>query len=226
MEMTTLLRDSLGVQRQKKPRRCDHEEPSELRDLIPRAAEQTAGTTTLSSGALISAKPLPPPNTSCSYLACCPSASLHGLPPACSQLSRPCCQQGSATLANPSCRKPSRGLAFLPAGGRDERDILFFPSRPSAVPAVWPRGAFVQSDPKGWERRGYCHRAAGSSAPPSDRLEQGSKTQAPEVLMELKTCSFRVLGMRKDTPARHFTALLLSLMGNALLRLPLVCRVG
>lgn len=166
MEMTTLLRDSLGVQRQKKPRRCDHEEPSELRDLIPRAAEQTAGTTTLSSGALISAKPLPPPNTSCSYLACCPSASLHGLPPACSQLSRPCCQQGSATLANPSCRKPSRGLAFLPAGGRDERDILFFPSRPSAVPAVWPRGAFVQSDPKGMGAPGLlppCRRFFSSS---------------------------------------------------------------
>lgn len=166
VEMTTLLRDSLGVQRQQKPRRRDHEEePSELRDLIPRAAEQTAGTTTLSSGALISAKPLPP-NTSCSYLACCPSASLHGLPPACSQLSRPRCQQGSATLANPSCRKPSRGLAFLPAGGRDERDILFFPSRPSAVPAVCPRGAFVQSDPKGTGALGLlppCRRFFSSS---------------------------------------------------------------
>lgn len=79
---------------------------------------------------------------------------------------------------------------------------------------------------KGWERRGCCHRAAGSSAPPSDRMEQGSKTQAPEGLMELKTRSFSVLGVRKDTPARHFTGLLLSLMGNALLSLPLVCRVG
>lgn len=39
---------------------------------------------------------------------------------------------------------------------------------------------------KGREHWGCCHRAAGSSAPPSDRLEQGSKTQAPEVLMELR----------------------------------------
>lgn len=40
------------------------------------------------------------------------------------------------------------------------------------------------------------------------------------------TSSFRILGVRKDKPARRLTGLLLSLMGNALLSLPLVCKVG
>lgn len=160
VEMMTLLGDLLGVQRQKKPRRHDHEkEPSELRDLILCVANRQLARPP-SAPVLLSLQSLSPRTRPVLISLAAHLPARTAFPPC------------APSCPSPAASKDLPHSQILPAGNPPEvwlssqQEAEMKGTFCSSLPAPARRcscslssGAFVQPNPNGWERGGRCHPA-------------------------------------------------------------------